>query len=425
MGCISFGGPAGQIAILHQELVVARRWISEQRFLHALNYCMVLPGPEAQQLATYLGWLLHGTRGALVAGSLFVLPSFFILVSLSWAYVVWGSTPVVASMFYGIKPVVVAIVAAAAWRIGTRACSTAFLASVAALSFGLTALAGTPFPAILAIAALLGWAASRFVPAQIGHGAVHETAAGGPGDEFVIGDSSPTPEHARAVPLDWLPTLLIGAGLWLLVLGAVVYAGGGLDGTLARMALFFSKAALLTFGGAYAVLPYVFDAAVARYSWLTPGQVLDGLALGETTPGPLIMVVTFIGFVGAWGQAPFGPEHLLAGALAAAAVVTFCTFLPSFLFILIGAPLVERTRDALRVTAPLRAITAAVVGVIANLALVLGEHALIPGTDGDLDWVAAAIALAAGVALLRFRLGVPVLVVAGALLGLGLHLLRA
>ena len=423
MGFISFGGPAGQIAILHQELVVRRRWISDRRFLHALNYCMVLPGPEAQQLATYLGWLLHGTRGGLVAGSLFVLPSFFILIALSWAYVVWESTPVVAALFYGIKPVVVAIVAAAAWRIGARACSTLFLAGIAALSFALTALGGVPFPAILVMAGLLGWAVGRLLPEQIGQSQVHETAVNGAGDEFVIGDSSPSPDHTGTVPLRWLPTLLIGACLWLLVLGVIVYAGGGPEGTLASMALFFSKAAVLTVGGAYAVLPYVFDAAVEQYGWLAPGQVLDGLALGETTPGPLIMVVTFIGFVGAWSQPPFGTEHLLAGALVAAAVVTFCTFLPSFLFILIGGPLVERTREELRVNAPLRAITAAVVGVIGNLALVLGKHTLILGSDGRVDWVAAAIVVFAFFASLRWRDGVPLLVSMGALIGLGVYVL--
>lgn len=231
------------------------------------------------------------------------------------------------------------------------------------------------------------------------------------------------PAHATPTRFGWLRPLLIGIGLWLLVFAAVLYHGG-IDGPLARMHTFFTKAALLTIGGAYAVLPYVFDAAVEQYSWLTPGQMLDGLALGETTPGPLIMVVTFIGFVGGWAQPPFGSDHLLAGAVLAAALVTFVTFLPSFLFILIGAPLIERSRGEIRLTAPLRAITAAVVGVIANLALALGRHALIlPAGDGA-DWIAVAIGLAAGLALLRSRVGVPILVVVGALLGLGLGVLR-
>jgi chromate transporter len=420
LGFISFGGPAGQIAIMHEELVEQRRWISENRFLHALNYCMVLPGPEAQQLATYLGWLMHGTWGGVAAGLLFVLPGMMILIALAWLYVSWGETPWVSAIFYGVKPAVVAIVMAAAWRIGARALRTPLLAAIAGGSFLAAAAGNAPFPMIVLAAALLGLTAGRLWPAQIASGGGH-AARSAAHPSALIDDDTPLPAHARYS----LPGLLRHAGsalvLWAAGIGACI-AAVGIGGGLTRMAWFFTKAALLTFGGAYAVLPYVYDAAVEQYHWLAPEQMIDGLALGETTPGPLIMIVTFVGFLGGWQQAMLGPGSELGAALAGALVATFFTFLPSFLFILAGAPLIEATRHELRVAAPLAAITAAVVGVIVNLALLFARHAFWPGElTGSPDLPSAAIAVLAAVALIRFKASVPLLVLAAAAVGVGLR----
>jgi len=417
LGFISFGGPAGQIAILHQELVERRRWISERRFLHALNYCMLLPGPEAQQLATYMGWLLHRSWGGIVAGALFVLPSLFILIALSWLYAAFGQVPLVAGLFYGIKPAVTAIVLQAAWRIGSRTLKHPLLWAIAAASFVAIFALNVPFPAIVAAAALAGYLGGRLVPGQFraggGHGARH--ASGGPA---VIDDDTPPPVHARFRWTRLLRVLLAGALLWVTPMAALALLWGW-SHAYTQMGWFFTKAALLTFGGAYAVLPYVYQGAVGHYGWLTPTQMMDGLALGETTPGPLIMVVAFVGFLGGYGQALLGPERLfLAGALAAT-LVTWFTFLPSFLFILAGGPLVESTHDDLAFTAPLTAITAAVVGVVLNLALFFGYHVLWPqGWGGAFDGQAALIALAAAVALLRFQRSVMQVIAVCALLGL-------
>jgi len=387
LGFISFGGPAGQISMMHQELVDKRRWISEQRFLHALNYCMVLPGPEAQQLATYIGWLMHGVKGGIVAGALFVLPSLLLLILLSWIYLVFGDLPLVAGILYGIKPAVTAIVLLAAWRIGSRALRHWFLWSIAGFSFLAMAVFHIPFPAILLGAALLGWVGMRWLPHIFRATPTHEAKQDGV-VEALIGDHSPVPEHARFSRRRMLLTLGTGLLLWWAMMGAL-WAGFGAGHDLSLMAWFFTKAALLTFGGAYAVLPYVVQGGVEHYSWLTATQMMDGLALGETTPGPLIMVVSFVGFVGGWSKAVLGPDLLLAGGILAASVVTFFTFLPSFLFILLGGPLVEASRNQLRLTAPLTGITAAVVGVIVNLALFFGEHVLFPsGIEGGLDWLA-------------------------------------
>jgi len=418
LGFISFGGPAGQIAIMHQELVERRRWISERRFLHALNYCMVLPGPEAQQLATYIGWLMHRTWGGIVAGALFVLPSLFILIALSWLYIAFGETPLVAGLFYGIKPAVTAIVLQAAWRIGSRALKNNVLWAIAAASFVAIFALNVPFPAIVAVAALVGYVGGRMAPGRFragGHGA--KVKSYGPA---LIDDDTPTPAHARFRWSHLLRVLLAGALLWAVPM-AVLTLGWGWGHAYTQMGWFFTKAALLTFGGAYAVLPYVYQGAVGHYGWLTPEQMIDGLALGETTPGPLIMVVAFVGFVGGYGQGLLGPDHLfLAGALAAA-LVTWFTFLPSFLFILAGGPLVESTHDDLKFTAPLTAITAAVVGVILNLAMFFGYHVLWPtGLTGRFDVVSAVLALAAAAALLRFQRNVMHVIVVSALLGLGL-----
>jgi chromate transporter len=420
LGFIGFGGPAGQIAIMHQELVERRRWISERRFLHALNYCMLLPGPEAQQLATYLGWLMHRTRGGILAGALFVLPSLFILIALSWVYIAFGHVGLVAGLFYGIKPAVTAIVLHAAHRIGTRALKNRVLWAIAAAAFVAIFALGLPFPLIVAGAALVGVVGGRFAPGYFrtggGHGAA--TASFGPA---LIDDDTPPAAHVRFRWSGLLRVVLVGALLWLAPMAALTM-GFGWEHTLTQMGWFFTKAALLTFGGAYAVLPYVYQGAVQHYGWLTPAQMIDGLALGETTPGPLIMVVAFVGFVGGYVQALFGPQaQFLAGALAAC-LVTWFTFLPSFLFILAGGPLVESTHNDLKFTAPLTAITAAVVGVVLNLALFFGYHVLWPqGFGGAFDWASALIALGAAIALFRFKRGVMEVIAACALLGLALR----
>ena len=427
LGFISFGGPAGQIAIMHQELVERRRWISERRFLHALNYCMLLPGPEAQQLATYLGWLMHRTAGGIVAGALFVLPSLFILIALSWLYVAFGQTTIVAGLFYGIKPAVTAIVVHAAHRIGSRALKNGVLWAIAAAAFVAIFALQLPFPAIVAGAALIGWLGGRYLPAKFAIGGGHAAKAADFGPAL-LDDDTPTPAHASFSRTRLATVLAVGALLWLLPM-ALLTATLGWEHTLTRMGWFFTKAALLTFGGAYAVLPYVWQGAVTHYGWLTPTQMIDGLALGETTPGPLIMVVAFVAFVGGYfdGQmrALFGPEMLFAAGAGAALLVTWFTFLPSFVFILAGGPLVESTHGDLAFTAPLTAITAAVVGVILNLALFFAWHVLWPqGMAGGIEWPALAIAAGAGVALFRFKAGViPVILVCG-LAGLVLHLVR-
>ena len=424
LGFVSFGGPAGQIAIMHTELVERRRWISEQRFLHALNYCMVLPGPEAQQLATYIGWLMHKTRGALVAGGLFVLPSLFMLIALSWLYIAWGDMPVVAGIFYGIKPAVTAIVLQAAHRIGSRALKNNGLWAVAAASFVAIFAAGVPFPVIVISAAVTGYLWGHWRPKDFQTGAGHRASQQRHGPAL-IDDDTPTPAHARFSWLGLSKVLGVGALLWVLPMAWLITVLGW-DHTLTQMGWFFTKAALLTFGGAYAVLPYVYQGAVGYYGWLTPTQMMDGLALGETTPGPLIMVVAFVGFLGGYVQALFGPESLFLAGAVAATLVTWFTFLPSFVFILAGGPLVESTHQVLRLTAPLTAITAAVVGVIVNLALLLGYHVLWPhGFSGRVDWACVAIALTAAVALFRYQRPVMQVIAGSGLAGWVITLARS
>jgi chromate transporter len=421
LGFVSFGGPAGQIAMMHQELVEKRRWLSEGRFLHALNFCMVLPGPEAQQLATYLGWLMHRTWGGIIAGTLFVLPSLVILIVLSWIYVAYGNTTVVAGLFFGIKPAVTAIVLHAAWRIGSRALKNKLLWAIAGAAFVAIFAFGTPFPAIVVGAALIGYAGGRWQPDWFKAGGQHGGNAKSWG-QALIGDDTPTPEHALFRWSRLATVAVTGVLLWVVPM-ALLAALLGWSHTLTQMGWFFTKAALLTFGGAYAVLPYVYQGAVTHYGWLTPTQMIDGLALGETTPGPLIMVVAFVGFVGGYQMAEmrtlFGPEKLfLAGALAAS-LVTWFTFLPSFIFILLGGPLVETTHGNLNFTAPLTAITAAVVGVIVNLAIFFAWHVLWPqGFAGSFDPVSAVIVLIAGLALFRYQQNVMRVIAASALLGL-------
>lgn len=422
LGCIGFGGPAGQIAIMHQELVERRRWISERRFLHALNYCMLLPGPEAQQLATYIGWLLHRTRGGVLAGALFVLPSLLILIALSWVYIAFGDVPVVAGVFYGIKPAVTAIVLHAAHRIGSRALKNGWLWAIAGAAFVAIFAFNVPFPLIVLGAAMIGYFGGRWAPQRFNNGGHRGSEKSfGPA---LIDDDTPPPEHARFSLPRLLRLVLIGALLWCLPM-ALLTALFGWEGTFTQMGWFFTKAALLTFGGAYAVLPYVYQGAVGHYGWLTPTQMIDGLALGETTPGPLIMVVAFVGFVGAYVQPTFGPEHAFAAGALAATLVTWFTFLPSFLFILAGGPLVESTHNELKFTAPLTAITAAVVGVILNLACFFAYHVFWPkGFAAQPDFFALLLALATTLGLFVFKRGVIEVLIVCALVGLGFHLLR-
>ncbi len=417
LGFISFGGPAGQIAIMHEELVERRRWISENRFLHALNYCMVLPGPEAQQLATYIGWLMHRTWGGIVAGGLFVLPSLFILIALSWVYMAFGDVPVIAGLFYGIKPAVTALVIHAAWRVGSRTLKNAWLWAIAAGAFvGIFALQ-VPFPLIIVAAGLIGFIGGRFAPDNFKTGGGHGSAHKGFGPALVD-DHTPTPDHALFTWARFRVVLMVCLALWALALGTLTVLYGW-QGVLTQMGWFFTKAALLTFGGAYAVLPYVYQGAVEHFQWLTAPQMIDGLALGETTPGPLIMVVAFVGFVGGWAKAIFGSESLFLSGAVAATVVTFFTFLPSFLFILLGGPFIESTHGKLKFTAPLTGITAAVVGVIVNLAVFFAYHVLWPqGLGGRFDWPSALIGAAAAIALFRFKIGVMPLL--GACAGAGL-----
>jgi chromate transporter len=424
LGWISFGGPAGQIAIMHRELVEQKRWISEARFLHALNYCMVLPGPEAQQLATYIGWLMHRTWGGIVAGALFVLPSLAVLIALSWIYMAFGNVPAVAGALYGVKPAVTAIVLHAAWRIGSRALKSPPLWAIAAAAFVAIYFLHVPFPAIVLAAGLLGAAGGKLAPKHFAAGGAHgaNVALHPPA---VIDDHTPTPVHARFNWSRLIVVIAVALLLWLASLGALVVALGS-DSVLAQMGWFFTKSALVTFGGAYAVLPYVVQGAVETFGWLTPPQMIDGLALGETTPGPLIMVVAFVGFVGGWATQLFGPEHVFLAGAAAAGVATWFTFLPSFMFILAGGPLVESTHGQMKFTAPLTGITAAVVGVIVNLAVFFAYHVLWPaGLHERFDVVSALIGVAAAAALFRYKAGVIPVILACAAAGLVITLARA
>jgi chromate transporter len=427
LGLVSFGGPAGQIALLHRELVERRRWLSERRYLHALNYCMLLPGPEATQLATYLGWLLHGVPGGLIAGGLFLLPSVLVLTTLSTIYALWGQLPLLTAVFALLKPAVLAIVVVAAWRLAQRTLHTRLLQLLAALAFASLALFNVPYPLVVGLAALVGWTAGRLRPHWIQRqtqGTVNSPQAGGTVLPPALHDDlTPTPAHAKLSHRRLAVTLLVWGLATLLPLAALVHWGGW-NGTLATMARFFSRVALLSFGGAYAVLPYVAQGAVDSFGWLSASQMVDGLALGETTPGPLIMVVAFVGFMGGWntGLGDWGGGSL-AAALAGSLVTVWFTFVPSFGFILAGAPLVEASRDDLRLGAPLTAITAAVVGVIASLAVFFARPVLWPA--GSLQPGALLVVVLALWVQLRWRWSVMQVIGATAACGVGLAAIRS
>ncbi|MFA6287698.1 MAG: chromate efflux transporter [Opitutaceae bacterium] len=418
LGFISFGGPAGQIAIMQHELVERKNWIGQERFLHALNFCMLLPGPEAQQLAVYCGWLLHRTWGGVVAGVLFVLPSAVILWALSYVYVAYGAVPWIAAIFYGLKPAVMAIVFAAVLRIGSKALKNGVMWGIAAAAFGLIFFLKVPFPVIVFGAAAVGFVGGRYAPVKFvlgggGHGAAGTAAR--PPEEAVIDDAAESfsvkPTCGRA-----LRVVAVCGGLW----AAPIIAVGlwqGWAGTLAQEGLFFSKAAMVTFGGAYAVLPYVAQQAVGTHAWLAAPQMLDGLAFAETTPGPLIMVLQFVGFMGGWNH-PGALSPLVAATLGAM-ITTWVTFVPCFLWIFLGAPHIERLRGQKLLTAALSAVTASVVGVILNLAVWFGWHVIVPaGTWASVDWFALAAGAAAFVALHRFKANLIGVIAASGALGL-------
>ena len=415
LGFISFGGPAGQIAIMQAELVDKKKWISQDRFLHALNYCMLLPGPEAQQLAIYIGWLLHRTAGGVVAGSLFVIPSMFILWALSFVYAAYGSVPWIAAIFYGLKPAVMAIVAAAVIRIGRKALKNEVMWAIAAAAFVAIFFFKLPFPLIIATAGVIGliggiyWK-DKFLVIK-GHGGGSESS--------VLDDADESPLHTRP---SWSRAIRVTLICLLLWWTPVVLAGlcAGWDSTLFKEGLFFSKAAVVTFGGAYAVLPYVAQQAVEQYGWLRPDQMMDGLGLAETTPGPLVMVLQFVGFMGGWGQ-PGGLSPIAAASLGAL-LTTWVTFTPCFLWIFLGGPHIEQLRGNVKLSTALSAITAAAVGVILNLAVWLGLHVLFPQGKG-LDGFALVVSVTAFIGMIRWKWAVIPVVLGASLAGLVFRML--
>ena len=416
LGFISFGGPAGQIAIMQAELVERKKWIGQERFLHALNFCMLLPGPEAQQLAVYCGWLLHRTWGGIVAGVLFVLPSAVILWGLSYVYVAYGAVPWIAAIFYGLKPAVMAIVFAAVLRIGGKALKNGVMWGIAAAAFGLIFFLKVPFPVIVFGAVAVGFVGGRLAPGKFvfvsGHGGGAKAMTA---ERAVIDDAA---ESAAVKPTWGRAVRVVGVcvGLW----AAPIIAVGlwqGWSGTLAQEGLFFSKAAMVTFGGAYAVLPYVAQQAVETHAWLAAPQMLDGLAFAETTPGPLIMVLQFVGFMGGWNH-PGALSPLVAATLGAM-ITTWVTFVPCFLWIFLGAPHIEQLRGQKLLTAALSAVTASVVGVILNLAVWFGWHVIVrAGTWASVDWFALAVGVAAFTALHQFKVNLIAVIAASGALGL-------
>jgi chromate transporter len=427
IGFLSFGGPAGQVALMHQELVERRRWIDEERFLHALNYCMLLPGPEAQQLATYIGWLMHKTRGGLAAGLLFVVPGALMMLGLSALYAGFGQVPAVAALFFGLKAAVLAIVVEAVLRIGKRALKSSALVGLAALAFVAIFFFEVPFPLVVLAAGIVGWLGARIRPAAFPE--AKKTKAEGDHETVIdrlaaAGELAHTkPTTARAVRV-----LVVCVLFWVVPL-VVMAATFGRDSVFVEEGVYFSKTAMVTFGGAYAVLAYVAQAAVDTYGWLRPGEMLDGLGLAETTPGPLILVLEFVGFLAAHRN-PGTLPPMAAGALGAATTL-WVTFAPCFLWIFLGAPYVEALRGHRSLSAALSAITAAVVGVILNLSLWFGLHLVFRRLDerhagalryfvpdlASLDAPALVLASLAMLALFRFKLGLPKTLATCALLG--------
>ena len=421
LGFISFGGPAGQISIMYQDLVENKRWISKKRFLHALNFCMLLPGPEAQQLATYIGWLMHRTLGGLIAGLLFVLPSFFILVFLGFIYMTYGELPMIKAIFSGIKPAVVAIVLFAAYRIGQRTLHNYILCLIALISFIAIFFFKLPFPLIVLSAGLIGWIGSHgyakyfesHTHTNFKENTKHHTS--------IIDDHTAIPVHAKYNTPKIIKTLLIGLLIGVITLSSLIYIYG-FDHLLTQTAVFFTKAALLTFGGAYAVLPYVYQGVVEHYHWISPQQMIDALALGETTPGPLIMVITFIGFVSGWVNNFLPNLHPIYAALFTTTIATFFTFLPSFIMIFLGAPLIESTRKNIKFSAPLTAITSAVVGVILNLALFFAYHVFWSSETSAINFTSILIAIISLIALMKFKLNTLYVIFASCIAGIFLSL---
>jgi chromate transporter len=402
---------------MQTELVEKKKWISQSRFLHALNFCMLLPGPEAQQLAIYIGWLLHRTWGGIVAGSFFVVPSILVLWALSYIYAAFGNIPWIAAIFYGLKPAVMAIVAVAVIRIGRKALRNEIMWTLAALAFVAIFFFHVPFPVIVLSAGVIGLIGGRFWKAKfdvVG-------AQAGSGESIVLSDTAESPEHTRPSWARAIKLTLVWLALWAAPIVAVGLWRGG-QSTLFHEGLFFSKAAVVTFGGAYAVLPYVTQQALFHYGWLRPGQMMDGLALAETTPGPLIMVLQFVGFIGAW-QHPEGLPPLLAGTLGAL-VTTWVTFTPCFLWIFLGGPHIEQLRGNVKLMTALSAITAAIVGVVMNLAVWFAINALFPGRAA-IDWFACIISAVAFVGMLRWKWDVIPVVLGSGLLGLLFNLVIA
>ncbi len=416
LGFISFGGPTGQIAIMQTELVEKKKWISQSRFLHALNYCMLLPGPEAQQLAIYVGWLLHKTWGGIVAGSLFVIPSIFVLWALSYVYAAFGNIPWIAAIFYGLKPAVTAIVMAAVIRIGRKALRNEVMWTLAALAFVAIYFFKVPFPVIVLSAGIIGFFGGLVWKNKFqvlsSHGGELETS--------VISDEQESPPHTRPSLVRAIRVIAVCVALWITPTLIVGFAKGW-QSTLFNEGLFFSKAAVVTFGGAYAVLPYVAQQALFHYGWLKSGQMMDGLGLAETTPGPLIMVVQFVGFMGAW-QHPEGLPPLLAATLGALLTI-WATFTPCFLWIFLGAPYIEKLRDNDLLSSALSTVTAAVVGVILNLAVWFGVRVVFP-PGGNVDWFAVVVCAIAFVGMLRWKWDVIPVVLGSGMLGLIYTLVR-
>jgi chromate transporter len=409
LGFISFGGPAGQIAIMQTELVERRRWISQSRFLHALNFCMLLPGPEAQQLAIYCGWLLHKKWGGIVAGALFVIPSMFVLWGLSFVYAAYGNVPWIAAIFYGLKPAVLAIVAAAVIRIGRKSLRNPVMWGIAAASFAGIFFGKLPFPIIVLGAGIIGFVGGKLLPATFSGSDAHQPKGGK--ESSVLDDDGESPEHAKPSWSGAIRTCLIWGLLWWAPILALGFWRGW-DHTLFQEGLFFGKAAVVTFGGAYAVLPYVAQQAVDHYHWLAPGQMMDGLGLAETTPGPLIMVLQFVGFMGGWSR-PMGFSPLVTATLGAF-ITTWATFVPCFLWIFLGGPHIEQLRGNKSITSTLSTVTAAVVGVILNLAVWFGLHVLFPEGKA-IDWFALVVGLVGFFGMLRFKWNViPVVLGSGA-----------